>query len=59
MVLHHQKSYSLLGSGNCNTKLGALPKGTVIQVGYCLNGWFGVIYNGKQGFISGDYVELV
>ena len=34
-------------------------KGTVIEVGYCLNGWFGVIYNGKQGFISGDYVELV
>ena len=47
------------GSGNYNTKLGALPKGTVIQVGYCLNGWFGVIYNGKQGFISGDYVVLV
>ena len=47
------------GSGYYNTKLGALPKGTVIQVGYCLNGWFGVIYNGKQGFISGDYVVLV
>ena len=46
-------------SGQYNTKLGALPKGTVIKVGYCLNGWFGVIYNGKQGFISGDYVELV
>ena len=46
------------GSGDYNTKLGVLPKGTVIQVGYCLNGWFGVIYNGKQGFISGDYVVL-
>ena len=47
------------GSGSYNKKLGVLPKGTVIQVGYCLNGWFGVIYNGKQGFISGDYVKLV
>ena len=47
------------GSGEYNKKLGVLPKGTVIQVGYCLNGWFGVIYNGKQGFISGDYVKLV
>ena len=47
------------GSAEYNTKLGVLPKGTVIQVGYCLNGWFGVVYNGKQGFISGDYVQLV
>ena len=47
------------GSNSYNKKLGVLPKGTVIQVGYCLNGWFGVIYNGKQGFISGDYVQLV
>ena len=47
------------GSGGYNKKLGVLPKGAVIQVGYCLNGWFGVIYNGKQGFISGDYVQLV
>ena len=47
------------GSKEYNTKLGVLKKGTVVTVGYCLNGWFGVIYNGKQGFISGDYVELV
>ena len=47
------------GSAEYNRKLGVLPKGTVIQVGYCLNGWFGIIYNGKQGFISGDYVKLV
>ena len=47
------------GSGEYNKILGQFKKGTVIQVGYCLNGWFGVIYNGKQGFISGDYVVLV
>lgn len=47
------------GSGNYNTIIGKLPKNTVIKVGYCLNGWFGVIVNGKQGFISGDYVKLV
>ena len=47
------------GDAKYNTIIGKLPKGQVIQVGYCLNGWFGVILNGKQGFISGDYVELV
>ena len=47
------------GSDKYNEKLGVLPEGTVVEVGYCLNGWFGVIYNGKQGFISGDYVKLV
>lgn len=47
------------GNDSYNKKLGVLPKGAIIQVGYCLNGWFGVIYNGKQGFISGDYVQLV
>ena len=47
------------GSEKYNTKLGVLAYNSVIEVGYCLNGWFGVIYNGKQGFISGDYVKLV
>ena len=47
------------GSGNYNTILGQFKKGDVITVGYCLNGWFGVIFNGKQGFLSGDYVVLV
>jgi len=42
-----------------NTILGQLKKDQVVTVGYCLNGWFGVIFNGKQGFISGDYVKLV
>jgi N-acetylmuramoyl-L-alanine amidase len=42
-----------------NTILGQLKKDQVVTVGYCLNGWFGVVINGKQGFISGDYVKLV
>ena len=47
------------GSGEYNTILGQLKKDQVVTVGYCLNGWFGVTFNGKQGFISGDYVVLV
>ena len=47
------------GSSGYNTKIGVLANGAIIQVGYCLDGWFGVIYNGKQGFICGDYVKLV
>ena len=46
------------GSAKYNTIIGQLKKNQVVQVGYCLNGWFGVIINGKQGFISGDYVVL-
>lgn len=46
------------GSGKYNTIIGKLTKGTVVTVGYCLDGWFGVIINGQQGFISGDYVVL-
>jgi len=47
------------GSPEYNNIIGKLSKGTIVQVGYCLNGWFGVVINGKQGFISGDYVVLV
>lgn len=47
------------GSAKYDTIIGKLPKNTVIKVGYCLNGWFGVIVDGKQGFISGDYIQLV
>ena len=39
--------------------MGQYKKGTVVTVHYCLNGWFGVIYNGKQGYVSGDYIELL
>ena len=47
------------GDPKYGTIYGTYKKGQVVTVKYCLNNWFGVIYNGKQGFISGDYVVLV
>lgn len=46
------------GSDKYNNIIGTLKRGEIVTVGYCLNGWFGVIINGRQGFISGDYVVL-
>lgn len=46
------------GNDKYNNIIGKLTKGTVITVGYCLNGWFGITIDGRQGFISGDYVVL-
>ncbi len=39
--------------------LGQFKEGQIIDVGYCLDNWFGVTINSKQGFISGKYIELV
>ena len=47
------------GSPGYKNIVGKYKKGQIITVHYCLNGWFGVIYNGKQCFISGDYVVLL
>ena len=47
------------GCDNYNIILGTLKKGQIVTVKYCLNNWFGIMYNGKQAFICGDYVELV
>ena len=47
------------GDPKYGTIYGTYKKGQVVTVKYCLNNWFGVIYNGKQCFISGDYVELL
>ena len=44
--------------GNLGNVLGSLADGTVIKGGYCLNNWMGVIYNGKQGFVSAEYLSL-
>lgn len=46
------------GTAGYNTILGQLKKGQVVKVGYCLNNWFGIVFNGKQGFISGEYVDV-
>ena len=47
------------GCDNYNIILGQLKKNQVVTVKYCYNGWFGIMYNGKQAFICGDYVELL
>lgn len=47
------------GTPGYNTIIGSYKKGQIVTVGYCLNNWFGVMYKGKQCYISGDYVELL
>ena len=46
------------GTAGYNTIIGQIKKGQQIKVGYCLNNWFGVIFNGQQGFVCGDYIDL-
>lgn len=45
-------------NGNLGNVIGQLKGGQLIEVGYCLNNWFGVVIDGKQGFISGKYIQL-
>ena len=47
------------GSKEYNTILGKYKKGETVTVWYCLNNWFGVTYKGKQGFVCGDYIDLI
>lgn len=46
------------GHPNYKTIYGQLKEGEVLNVKYCLNNWFSIIYKGKTGYICGDYVEL-
>ena len=46
------------GTAGYNTILGQVRKDDIIKVGYCLNNWFGIVFNGKQGFVCGDYVDV-
>ena len=46
------------GTAGYNTIIGQIKRGQEIKVGYCLNNWFGVIFNGQQGFVCGDYIDL-
>ena len=46
------------GTAGYNTILGQIKKGQQVKVGYCLNNWFGIIFNGQQGFVCGDYIDL-
>lgn len=39
-----------------------IPKGTTLEVNYCLNNWFSTYdykYNNKPCYVSGDYIELI
>lgn len=48
------------GSKEYNTILEVLKKGTIIEVNYCLDGWFSIYTNkSKPGYISGQYIEFI
>lgn len=48
------------GSKEYNTILDVLKNGTVIEVHYCLNGWFSIYTNkANPGYISGQYIEFI
>lgn len=44
--------------GNLGNILGKIEDGAIILGGYCLNNWMGVIFNGKQGFVSAEYLSM-
>lgn len=39
--------------------IGKLNEGSKIKLDYCINNWFSVWFNGKLGFICGDYIKLL
>lgn len=39
--------------------LGMFKKGQIIEVNYCLNNWFSTWSLGKEGYVSGAYLELL
>ena len=41
-----------------STVLGSLPKGTVVE-GWLENGWIQILYNGKDAYVSADWVTYV
>lgn len=47
------------GTTGYDVIIGQYTKGQKIEVRYCLGNWFGVIYNNQQGFVCGDYIELI
>jgi N-acetylmuramoyl-L-alanine amidase len=48
------------GSKEYNTILEVLKKGTIVEVNYCLDGWFSIYTNkSKPGYISGQYIEFI
>ena len=47
------------GQAGYDNIIGELKMGDIVEVGYCLNNWFGISFKGKQAFICGDYVNLM
>ena len=47
------------GSKKYNNILGTLKEGEIITVRYCLDNWFGIIFNGKQAFVCGKYIDIL
>lgn len=47
------------GPSTQNTRLAAIPGGTVLTVEGSENGWYKVTYNGKTGYVSASYVVSV
>ena len=47
------------GATNDIQILGMFEKGQIIEVNYCLNNWFSTWSLGKEGYVSGAYIELL
>ena len=47
------------GAGTSYSIVGTYAKGTKMTITGSKNGWYKVSYNGKTGYVSGDYMRLV
>jgi N-acetylmuramoyl-L-alanine amidase len=45
--------------GKLGNELGELKNGDKVLIGYVLNNWGGIIFNGKQGFVNMEYLVEV
>lgn len=46
------------GAGTSSSVISTLPSGTKLVVMGETSGWYKVVYNGTEGFVSGDYVSF-
>ena len=42
-----------------NQKIGTVDKGSTITILSEVNGWYEIEFNGKSGYVSGDFVEII
>ena len=47
------------GRGTSYEIIKTIPKGAEFTVCYCLNNWFSTYDFGQEGYLSGDYIELI